>query len=136
MKVMVDEGVPRPLVPALQKLGIEATRFPRQWFGTRNGQLITMLEGLGFSALLTNDKNIASQQSIAGRKLAIVALPHNRQPDIVRRAGDIANTILRTQPGQHVLMGWDGSRTVIEVVAGLTIRTSMPPVARFTLDRR
>ena len=86
--------------------------------------------------LLTNDKNIASQQNLSGRGLAIVALPHNRQPDILGRADDIADTILRARPGQHVLMAWDGSRTVIEVVDGRAVQTPMPPVGPFRRDRR
>ena len=136
MKVLVDEGVPRPLVSARKNLGIDATRFPREWFGMRNSHLLAMLVGHGFSVLITNDKNMASQQSLAGRSLAVVALPHIRLPYIVERVGDIADTILRARPGQHVLIDWDGSRTVIEALEGRTVRTSMPPVGRFTLDRR
>lgn len=131
MKVLLDEGVPRRLVTALRDLGIDTSRFPREWFGMRNGQLIALLEKLGISVLLTNDKNIASQQNLSGRSLAIVALPHNRQPDILQRADDIADTILRARPGQHVLMAWDGSRTVIEIVDGRAVQTPMPPVRPF-----
>ena len=131
MKVLLDEGVPRRLVSALTDLGVDAHRFPREWFGMRNGQLIALLEKLGFSVLLTNDKNIASQQNLSGQSLAIVALPHNRQPDILQRADDIADTILRARPGQHVLMAWDGSRTVIETLDGRPAQTTMLPVRPF-----
>ena len=60
--------------------------------------------------LVTNDRNMAFQQSLKGRALAIVALPSNRRMIVMARVDDIADTIRRAAPGRHVLMNRDGTR--------------------------
>ena len=110
MKVVVDEGAPRQLVAALQKAGLDAHRFNPLWKGITNGKLIAAVESEGFDILLTNDKNMASQQSLEGRTVAVVALPTNRRATIMCRLADIIDTLERAMPGQHVVIDHDGSR--------------------------
>lgn len=131
MKVVVDEGVPRQLVQALKERGIDASRFLPGWAGAANGALLAALEEHGFYVLLTNDRNIASQQSLHGRNIAVVALPHNKRRLILERADDIADTIRRAGPGQHVVMMLDGTRAVIRTDKGGTVREELPPVPPF-----
>lgn len=131
MKVIVDEGVPRHLVDALRKVGIDAHRFRKAWEQVSNGKLIAAIEAEGFDVLLTNDKNIASQQNLQGRAIAIVALPLNRRSAIVARIADIVDTIRRARPGQHIVMHLDGSRHVAGFISGDMIEEELPPVATF-----
>ena len=49
--------------------------------------------------LLTTDKNIANQQSLKGRSVAVVALPLNWRAAVMARVDDIADTVLRSRPG-------------------------------------
>lgn len=131
MKLVVDEGVPRQLVAALRQAGLDAHRFRRDWRETSNGALIAAIEADGYALLLTNDKNIADQQSLKGRAVAVVALPLNRRAAIMARIDDIVDTIRRAKPGQHVVMGLDGSRRVRIIVDGRTIEERLPDLPSF-----
>lgn len=131
MKVVLDEGVPRHLVEALREMGIDASRFLPGWTGASNGALLAAMEEHGFDVLLTNDRNIASQQSLRGRTIAVVALPHNRRRPILERVDDIADTIRRARPGQHIVMMPDGTRVAIRNDKGGTVREELPPVTPF-----
>ena len=131
MRVVVDEGVPRQMVAALQKAGIDASRFNPAWKGVSNGKLIAAVEEDGFDVLLTNDKNMVNQQSLEGRSVAVVALPTNRRTTIMSRLADIIDTLERTTPGQHVVIDHDGSRRAHTIGADgqVTIKDfpSVPP---------
>lgn len=136
MRVVIDEGVPRQLTVALLAVGIDASRFPKAFLGLRNGDLIGRLDELGYDALLTNDKNIVSQQSLRGRRIAVVALQHNRRWTIVARAEDIADTLRRALPGRHVVMEWDGRRSVTVLIEGRHVRENLPPIRPFFSQER
>lgn len=132
MKVVVDEGVPRQLVGALLNAGFDAHQFKSAWKGIANGKLIAAAEDQGFDILLTNDKNIASQQSLKGRTIAVVALPTNRRATIISRLADIIDTLERVTPGQHVVMDRDGGRKAYRVgLDGQTTVEDWPGVPPF-----
>lgn len=136
MRIVLDEGVPRHLIAVLCGAGIEAVRFPTDFLQMRNGELIRRLDELGYDALLTNDKNIANQQSLRGRRIAVVALPHNRRSTIIGRAADIVDTLRLAPPGRHVVMEWDGRRTVTYLLDGVEVREQLPPIQPFSNRRR
>jgi hypothetical protein len=131
MKVVVDEGVPRQLVEALRQRGIDASRFLPGWAGISNGELLRALEEHGFDVLLTNDKNIASQQSLRGRRVAVVALPHNKCRTILERVDDIADALMSAKPGRHIVMMVGGTRIASWVEEGSSIWEELPPLPRF-----
>jgi hypothetical protein len=64
-----------------------------------NGELLATAEEQGFDILITNDRNIFSQQNLRGRKLAIVVLPTNLGRLIMDRAADLVDTVNRVEPG-------------------------------------
>lgn len=82
--------------------------------------------------LITNDKNIADQQSLRGRALTVVALPHNRRRPILERIDDILDTIRRSEPGAHIAIDLDGTRTLRRERAGEIVIEALPPVAAFS----
>ncbi|ARO53190.1 MULTISPECIES: hypothetical protein [Methylorubrum] len=131
MKVVIDEGVPRHLASALIEQGIDASRFPRKWISLSNGVLIRACEAEGYDVLVTNDKNIADQQSLQGKRLAVVALPHNRRRAIIERIEDIADTLRRANPGEHIVIEIDGTRTIRRIVDGSVVEERLPAVATF-----
>ena len=88
MTVVLDEGVPRSLAGALRAFGLDADPFDPAWIGLRNGVPLRRVEAAGYSVLLTNDKNMAFQQSLKGAGVAVVALPlesPKRRPGTGRR---------------------------------------------------
>lgn len=131
MKVVIDEGVPRHLASALIEQGIDASRFPRKWISLSNGVLIRACEAEGYDVLVTNDKNIADQQSLQGKRLAVVALPHNRRRAIIERIEDIADTLRRANPGEHIVIEIDGTQTIRRIVDGSVVEERLPAVATF-----
>ena len=44
------------------------------WAGLKNGELLRAAEADGFEVFLAGDKNLAYQQNLAGRRMAIVTL--------------------------------------------------------------
>ena len=131
MKLVIDEGVPKQLAQALRKLGIDAASLHKSWFGKSNGELIALADAAGYDVLLTNDRNIAFQQSLQKRSIAVVALPLNRRSVVLERIDDIADSVHRARPGQHVLMNLDGSRTARIVVDGKTFVENWPAISAF-----
>ncbi|MCJ2056003.1 hypothetical protein MKL09_05510 [Methylobacterium sp. J-048] len=116
---------------ALRAHGVDADRFRAAWQSISNGALIRAVEAAGYAVLVTNDKNIGDQQSLAGRTLTVVALPLNRRSAVMARVADIADTIRRTAPGQHVAMTLDGRRCVRSLVGGLLVEAEWPSVPPF-----
>ena len=132
MRVVVDEGVPQQLLAALHKAGLDAHRFNPVWKGISNGELIAAVEDDGIDVLLTNDKNMVSQQRLKGRAVAVVALPTNKRATIMSRLADIIDTLQRARPGQHVVIDHDGSRKAHSIDSDGRIRVEdLPGVAPF-----
>jgi hypothetical protein len=62
-------------------------------------ELLKVAEGAGFDVLLTTDNNLAYQQNLKGRKLAIVVLSGNRWRLVQRVIRKIVIAIDRAEPG-------------------------------------
>jgi predicted nuclease of predicted toxin-antitoxin system len=93
MRVLLDEGVPRPLARALRQHGVEADPFPNEWKRLLDGPLIDRAERLGYSVLITSDKNMPHQQSLKGRQLAVLLLPTNKLRSVIPMAPHIAQIL-------------------------------------------
>jgi hypothetical protein len=63
MRVLFDNGTPKPISPSL--VGHEIT-YARQigWHELENGELIRQAENAGYEVLLSTDKNIRYQQNL------------------------------------------------------------------------
>ena len=73
MKILLDHCVPKRL--KRETVGHEVSRaIEMGWDRLQNGDLLNAAEGAGFEVLLTVDRNIAHQQRIHGRKIALVIL--------------------------------------------------------------
>jgi len=73
MRILIDNCVPRKFPRLI--IGHDIT-FARQlgWQELENGDLLAAAEQAGFQAMVTTDKNLQSQQNMAGRKISIVVL--------------------------------------------------------------
>ena len=73
MRVLFDQGTPVPLRQHLTGHQVE-TAFELGWSRLSNGELLAAAESR-FDVLVTTDRNLRHQQSLAGRKLAVLVLP-------------------------------------------------------------
>jgi hypothetical protein len=99
MRVLFDNGTPRGIAAALTEHVVEECR-SRGWDSLSNGQLLDAADAAGFDVLLTTDRNMRHQQTLSGRKIAIVILSKGRWKLIRGRLALIATAIADAKPGR------------------------------------
>ena len=103
MLILFDQGTPVGIRDSLPGHVVKTAR-QQGWSTLLNGELLRVAEEAGFDVLLTTDKNLAHQQNMSNRKIAIVALGRNRwsliQPTIQR----IADAVGAAKPGSYTLV--------------------------------
>jgi hypothetical protein len=77
MLILLDQGTPVGIRAFLERHVVK-TAYQQGWSTFSNGELLRVAEEAGFDVLLTTDKNLVYQQSLAGRRIAIVALGRTR----------------------------------------------------------
>jgi hypothetical protein len=98
MRVLFDNGTPRGVAAALSGHVVEEAR-ARGWDRLRNGELLDAAEAAGFEVFVTTDRNIRHQQSLSGRRIAVVVLGRGRWRLIRTRLREIASAIETATPG-------------------------------------
>ena len=101
-RVLWDECVPRIRgwrpqrfsVVTVQKMG---------WSAVKNGELLKLAE-VDFDVLVTADKNLRYQQNMKDRRIAIVELPCNDLPSVIRLLPRIEVCIDEIQSGEYVVI--------------------------------
>jgi hypothetical protein len=100
MRILFDQGVPRGLAASLR--GHEVTEARKlKWERISNGELLSLAEGAGFDVLLTTDKNIRYQQSLADRKISIVVLGNSPWWLVRQHLNRIALVVAEATPGSY-----------------------------------
>jgi hypothetical protein len=107
-RVLLDEGVPRPLDTVLRTLGIDARPFPNRWKQLSNGGLLVRIQG-AFDILITCDKNMEFQQNLDGKTFSVLILPTNTRDDVLALAPAIAAVLPELKPGRFARMSTGGS---------------------------
>jgi uncharacterized protein DUF5615 len=100
MRVLFDQGTPVPLRQQLAGHQVE-TAFELGWARLSNGDLLAAAEGR-FDVLVTTDRNLRRQQSLAGRKLAVLILPTTSWPRLETEVDKIASSLESINPGQFL----------------------------------
>jgi len=103
MRILFDQGTPVPLRKFLPGHEIK-TAYQQGWATLLNGDLLRAAEEAGFDLLLTTDKNLAYQQNLSGRRIAIVALGRNRWSLVQSAQGRIAAAVNAAKPGTYTLV--------------------------------
>jgi len=81
MRVLPDHGVPAPLIAFFG--GHEVTKAKDAgWDRLTNGELLAVAEAARFDVFVTTDKNLRYQQSLEGRRIAVVILGKQQWPDV------------------------------------------------------
>ncbi len=117
MRVLFDNNVPAPLRRHLVGHQVDTAK-EMGWQELKNGDLLTAAEQDGFQVMVTGDKNLAYQQNLEGRTLALVVLP-TIDWSVLKRAA--ATLVLRRR--------WIGrSREVSKLCLKLCLMTHRPAV--------
>lgn len=103
MRILLDQGAPVPLRKLLPGHEIK-TAYQQGWDTLLNGDLLRVAEEAGSDLLLTTDKNLANQQNLTGRRIAIVALGKTRWSLIQPEANRIAAAVNAATPGGYTLV--------------------------------
>jgi hypothetical protein len=97
VKILLDESVPRLLKLRLPHLDISTVQ-ETGWAALRNGELLRRAEEL-FDVFITADQNLRYQQNLSGRTLAILVLPSNQVPLVIRLVPAVETLLATIQPG-------------------------------------
>lgn len=105
MRVLLDACVPRRLRRYLPG-HVVRTAPEMGWGDLDNGDLLDAMAGQ-FDVLVTVDKNLPRQQSVANRPIAVVVVraPSNRLADLLPAVPDLAATLPNVRPGKVTEIG-------------------------------
>ena len=101
MRILFDHGAPAPLIPFLEGHTVTKAK-DAGWDKLVNGELLKAAEEAGFALLLTTDKNMASQQNLKSRRIAIVVLGNSQWRTVQRYVRRIAAIVNAATPGSCV----------------------------------
>jgi hypothetical protein len=101
MRIRFDHGAPAPLIPFLEGHTVTKAK-DAGWDKLVNGELLKAAEEAGFALLLTTDKNMASQQNLKSRRIAIVVLGNSQWRIVQRHVRRIAAIVNAATPGSCV----------------------------------
>jgi uncharacterized protein DUF5615 len=100
VKILLDECTPHVLKKLLTGFEIKTVQ-DQGWSGTTNGALLRLAEEQ-FDVFITSDQNLRYQQNLAGRQLAIIQLPTNQVPLVVKLAPKVQTALVRIKAGEFV----------------------------------
>jgi hypothetical protein len=100
MRILFDHVTPRGIARFLSGHTV-ATAKERGWDTLTNGNLLAEAEQAGFDVLLTADKNMLYQQSLARRRIALVVLSTPQWPLVRLHTETIAAAVNRATPGSY-----------------------------------
>ena len=100
MRILFDQGTPVPLKQHLADHQVE-TAYELGWSRLTNGELLSAAESR-FDVLVTTDRNLQYQQSLSGRKIAVLVLPTTSWPVIQKHTAKIAAVLDSIAPGEFI----------------------------------
>jgi len=101
MRILFDHGTPAPLIPFLEGHTVTKAK-DAGWDKLVNSELIKAAEKARFELLLTTDKNMAAQQDLKSRTIAIVVLGNSQWRIVQRYVRRIAASVNDATPGSCV----------------------------------
>ncbi len=103
MRILIDECIDERFRNSFPNHDCQTARHAGL-AGLKNGELLNAAETSGFDALLTVDQGFEYQQSLSGRKIAIVIfrMQSNRMKDLLPHVPVCLEHLKSIQPGQIV----------------------------------
>jgi predicted nuclease of predicted toxin-antitoxin system len=110
MRVLLDECLPRGLKKYLHEHDVKTVP-EAGWAGMKNGELLRVASG-NVDAFVTNDSNLAYQQTVTGLSFGVVVLVarSNRLGDLTPLVADILTALRSVGPGQVFASRWLATR--------------------------
>ena len=84
-----------------------STAFELGWSTLKNGELLAAAESNGFEVFVTTDTNLAYQQNLSNRKIAIVVLSTTSWPRIQKSVAAILSAIDAARPNSYQIVSID-----------------------------
>jgi predicted nuclease of predicted toxin-antitoxin system len=103
LRVLFDKNVPSGVRHFLHNHQVE-TVDDRGWARISNGELLQTAEAAGFEVVVTADQNIVYQQTLAGRKIALVILGSNIWPIVRSHETAIRERVNAALPGSYAFI--------------------------------
>jgi len=97
LKVLFDQGTPVPLRTHFTTHHV-STAYELGWSTLKNGELLAAAESNGFDVFITTDANLAYQQNLSSRKIAIVVLSTTSWPHIQKNIQAIVQAVDTVTP--------------------------------------
>jgi hypothetical protein len=99
VKVLLDECTPRGETDSRATLFLD--RADDGLAGLKNGILLRLAENEEFEVVVTCDKNMFKEQTMAGRNISVVELPTNDLADLILIAKKIREVVQAAKPGHY-----------------------------------
>jgi hypothetical protein len=106
LKVLFDQGTPVPLRNHFSSHHV-STAYELGWSTLKNGELLAAAESNGFEVFVTTDTNLAYQQNLFNRKIAIVVLSTTSWPRIQKSVAAILSAIDAARPNSYQIVSID-----------------------------
>ena len=100
MRILFDQGTPVPLKQHFPDHQVQ-TAFELGWSRLTNGDLLAAAEKQ-FDVLVTTDQNLRYQQSLAGRRLAVLVLPTTSWLRLQNRIDEIVKALTSLETGGYL----------------------------------
>ena len=84
-----------------------STDYELDWATLKNGELLAAAESNGFEVFVTTDTNLAYQQNLSNRKIAIVVLTTTSWPRIQKSVAAIVIAIDAARPNSYQIVSID-----------------------------
>ena len=104
MRILFDHVTPRGIARVLTGHTVVKAK-EMGWDTLANGNLLSEAERAGFDVLVTADKNIRYQQSLTGRRIALVVLSTPQWPVVRLHMETIAAAVNAATPGSYTEVG-------------------------------
>jgi len=93
LKVLFDQGAPVSLRTHFISHHV-STPYEQGWATLKNGELLAAAESNGFEVFVTTDANLAYQQHLSNRKIAIIVPSTTSWPRIQKNIQAIVQSVL------------------------------------------
>jgi hypothetical protein len=106
MRILLDECAPRRLKREFAEYAIR-TVVEMGWSGTRNGELLKLMQQESFKVLLTTDQNLRHQQNLAQAGVGIIVLvaTSNKLVDLMPLIPETILALNTIVPGEVIEIG-------------------------------
>jgi len=111
MRILLDHNTPLGVHRILANHDVQ-TAAQMGWTALSNSNLLNAAERVGFEMLITCDQNMAFQQNLVARRIAIVVLMTNRWNDIRVQPQTVNHAVNNAMPGTVITVRFSPRRAL------------------------